>query len=77
MNQMVPKCPAVLSIIGWHAGKSPADIVRRKRADIQQTSSTIWLYQSQLASVQDVQRFGVAEPGAGQLLSASAVPFLS
>jgi len=35
MHQMVPKCPAVLSIIGWHAGESPADIIQRKRADIQ------------------------------------------
>lgn len=58
MIQMVPKSPAVLSIIGWHAGESPADIIQRKRADIQQASNTIWLYQSQLASIQDVQRFG-------------------
>jgi hypothetical protein len=30
--QMVPKCPAVLSITGWHTGESPADIIQRKRA---------------------------------------------
>jgi hypothetical protein len=75
VNQMVPKCPAVLSIIGWHAGESPADIVRRKRADIQKTSSTIWLYQSQLASIQDVQHFGVAYPNpAVYFLEGSAYP---
>jgi hypothetical protein len=47
-----------VSIIGWHAGESPDIIINRKRADIQKAKSTIWLYQSQLASVQDVQHFG-------------------
>jgi hypothetical protein len=75
MNQRVPKCPAVLSIIGWHAGETPADIIQRKRADIQKTSSTIWLYQSQLASIQDVQRFGRAYPNAAvYFLEGSAYP---
>jgi hypothetical protein len=75
MMQMVPKCPAVLSIIGWHAGESPADIIRRKRADIEKASSTIWLYQSQLASIQDVQRFGRSYPNAAvYFLKGSAYP---
>jgi hypothetical protein len=54
----VPTCPAILSIIGWHADESPEIIINRKRADIQKANSTIWLYHSQLASVQDVQQFG-------------------
>lgn len=58
MIQRVPICPAVISIIGWHAGESPDIIIDRKRADIQNAKTTIWLYHSQLASVQDVQRFG-------------------
>jgi hypothetical protein len=34
MIKRVPTCPAVLSIIGWHAGESPDIIINRKRADI-------------------------------------------
>src|SRR4051794_19764417 len=58
MIQRVPTCPAILSIIGWHAGESPDAIIKRKREDIKKAKSTIWHYQSQLASVQSVQRFG-------------------
>jgi hypothetical protein len=62
MSKRVTNCPAILSIIGWHAGESPNTIINRKRADIQKAKITIWLYQSQLASVQDVQRFGNSHP---------------
>jgi hypothetical protein len=52
------KCPAILSIIGWHADESPEDIVKRKRADIKKIGRTIWLYHSQKASIPTVQQFG-------------------
>jgi|SRR5580700_3157063 hypothetical protein len=75
MRRAVPKCPAVLSVIGWHAGESPSDIIQRKRADIQRISRTIWLYQSQQASIQDVQRFCRANPNAAvYFLEGSAYP---
>jgi hypothetical protein len=75
MVQTVPKCPAVLSIIGWHADESPADIIQRKRADIHRASNTIWLYHSQLASIHDVQRFGRSHPNAAvYFLKGSAYP---
>ena len=50
--------PAILSIIGWHAGEAPEDIVRRKRADIDKAGQAIWLYHSQKASIPAVQQFG-------------------
>ncbi|SRR5260221_14216864 len=74
MIQRVPTCPAVLSIIGWHAGESPDVIINRKRADIQKAKNTIWMYQSQLASVQAVQRFGNAQNSAVYFLEGSAYP---
>jgi hypothetical protein len=75
MIHRVPTCPAIVSIIGWHAGESPDIIINRKRADIQKAKSTIWLYQSQLASVQDVQRFGnIHSTVAVYFLEGSAYP---
>jgi hypothetical protein len=47
-----------LSIIGWHAGESVSNIVSRKCADVGTLGSTIWVYQSWKARVQDVQKFG-------------------
>jgi hypothetical protein len=47
--------PAILSIIGWHAGESPEDIVERKCSDV---PCTIWVYQSWKARVEAVQQFG-------------------
>jgi len=55
-------CPAILSIIGWHATESPEDIVKRKRADIRKIGRTIWLYHSQKASIPSVQQFGQNYP---------------
>lgn len=62
MSKFVPICPAVLSIIGWHAGELVEDIVRRKCADIAKIGSTLWVYQSWKARVQDVQKFGSVFP---------------
>lgn len=50
--------PAIISIIGWHAGESVEAIVRRKRDDITNTGRTIWLYHSQKAPIAMVQQFG-------------------
>jgi hypothetical protein len=50
--------PAILSIIGWHAGESVEDIVERKRDDIKKAGRTIWLYQSWKATIPMVQQFG-------------------
>ncbi len=58
MTQVVPVCPAILSVIGWHAGQTPHHIVQRKSADIKKAGCTIWLYQSWKARIQDVQTFG-------------------
>jgi hypothetical protein len=51
-------CPAVLSIIGWHAGETVEDIVERKCGDVAKVGSTLWVYQSWKARLVDVQNFG-------------------
>jgi hypothetical protein len=56
----VPTCPAVLSIIGWHANESVEDIVERKCRDVAKAGSTVWVCQSWKARVGDVQNFGKA-----------------
>jgi hypothetical protein len=67
--------PAVLSIIGWHAGEPVEDIVARKRDDIKKAGRTIWLYHSQLATIPMVQQFGGAFPKAGVIfLKGGAYP---
>jgi hypothetical protein len=58
MSKFVSRCPAILSIVGWHAGESVEDIIRRKCADVMKTGSTLWVYQSWKARVQEVQKFG-------------------
>jgi len=58
MSKFVTTCPAVLSVIGWHAGESVDDIVRRKCADIGKIGSTVSVYQSWKARVPAVQKFG-------------------
>jgi hypothetical protein len=62
MYQRVPVCPAILSIIGWHAAESPEDIVQRKRKDVETVGRTVWVYQSWKARVKEVQAFGTAYP---------------
>ena len=67
--------PAILSIIGWHAGESVEDIIERKIADIKTAGRTIWLYQSWKATIPMVQQFGRAFPKAGVVfLKGSAFP---
>jgi hypothetical protein len=67
--------PAVLSIVGWHAGESVEDIVERKRDDVKKSGRTIWLYHSQLATIPMVQQFGRAFPKAAVIfLKGSAYP---
>jgi len=55
--------PAILSIIGWHAKESPADIVERKSEDIAKAGVTIWVIQSWKAKTDTVQAFGSSYPG--------------
>ena len=62
MSKYVTTCPAVLSIIGWHAGESVDDIVKRKCADVVKIGRTFWVYQSWKAPVPQVQKFGSAFP---------------
>jgi hypothetical protein len=67
--------PAVLSIIGWHAGECVQDIVQRKRSDIERAGRTIWLYQSRKAPITMIQHFGRAFPNpAAIFLEGSAFP---
>jgi hypothetical protein len=67
--------PAVLSIIGWHAGECVQDIVQRKRNDIERAGRTIWLYQSRKAPITMVQQFGRAFPNPAIIfLEGSAFP---
>src|SRR6266404_3651039 len=75
MTKYVATSPAVLSIIGWHAGEPVDDIVKRKCADITKIGRTIWVYQSWKARVPDVQKFGGAFPSpAVYFLKGSAFP---
>jgi hypothetical protein len=60
MSIRVPTCPALLSIIGGHAGEKVDDIVGRKCRDVVKVGSTLWVYQSSKACVGDVQNFGKA-----------------
>ncbi len=53
----VLKCPAILSIIGWHAKESPAQIVSRKADDISRAGITFWFYQSWKARTDALQQF--------------------
>jgi Arc/MetJ-type ribon-helix-helix transcriptional regulator len=62
MSQLVPVCPAILSMIGWHAKESPKDIVRRKREDVEKVGRTVWVYQSWKAPVREIQHFGSVYP---------------
>ncbi len=67
--------PAIISIIGWHAGESVEAIVRRKQGDIANTGRTIWLFHSQKAPVPLVQEFGRKYPGPAVIfLRGSAFP---
>lgn len=67
--------PAILSVIGWHAGESVEDIVARKRDDIKKVGRTIWLYHSWKATIRDVQQFGRTFPNpAVVFLKGSAFP---
>jgi hypothetical protein len=67
--------PAVLSIIGWHAGECVQDTVQRKRSDIEGAGRTIWLYQSRKAPITMIQQFGRALPNPAVIfLEGSAFP---
>jgi len=54
--------PAILSVIGWHAGESVEDIVARKSTDIKNIGHTIWFFQSWKATIPSVQHFGARFP---------------
>jgi hypothetical protein len=55
---------AVFSIVGWHAGESVADIIKRKNEDIKGVGFTLWLYHSRSASPSMVRDFATQHPDA-------------
>jgi len=47
--------PVVISVIGFHGGSSPRDILRRKREDIERNGLTYWLHRSWKSKPEAVQ----------------------
>ncbi|MGR9471032.1 hypothetical protein [Rhizobium leguminosarum] len=62
-DKLVPTCPAVVSILGWHGDESPNAIVARKAKDIATAGQTLWAFQSWKARPGAVQDFGRIHPG--------------
>jgi hypothetical protein len=56
-DSSIVACPAILSIIGWHAKEPPIEIVERKAGDIERAGISLWAYQSWKARTEAVQEF--------------------